>query len=281
MKNSIFPLIFIFLFSFSTYSQTYSSNTGDKSSSPYEISWAVDGPYLGLSLGLNALGFKFIQDKEGLTVAEMNNLSKDDVPKIDRFLAGNYSPEASTLSDYPFYGSFAVPVVMMLADKNMRSNAGQISILFVESMATTGAMYTITAGLIDRPRPLVYNTSVPEGERTESGAQRSFFAGHTAATASATFFAAKIYNDFYPDSAAKPYVWTAAAIVPGWVAYLRSKAGKHFLTDNIVGYAIGAASGILIPEFHKKKESNLVIAPTMGLDVQGNEYQGLSLQYSF
>lgn len=278
MKNSIFPLIFSLIISFSTYSQDYSVHTNE---SPYETSWIVDGPYLGLTLGLNALGFKFIQDKEALTVTEMNNLSKDDIPGIDRFIAGNYSPRASTISDYPFYGSFAVPVVMMLVDGNMRSNAGQISLLFVESMATTGAFYTITAGLVERSRPLAYNTSVPEEERRESGAQRSFFAGHTAATASASFFAAKIYNDFYPNSAAKPYVWTAAALVPAYVGYLRAKAGKHFLTDNILGYAIGAASGILIPEFHKKEDHAFGVVPTMGIDVQGNEYQGLSLQYSF
>ena len=30
------------------------------------------------------------------------------------------------------------------------------------------------------------------------------------------------------------------------------KAGQHFLNDVALGYAMGAASGILIPEFHKK-----------------------------
>ena len=280
MNRLILPLIFIFSISFSAQSQNFSDQRSDSDASPYRTTWAFDGPYLGVSLGLNVLGFKLIQDKEALSLQELNELSKDDVLGIDRFIAGNYSEEADQLSYYPFYGSFAVPVVMMLADGNMRSNAGQISLLFVESMATTGAIYTLTAGLIDRPRPLSYNTSVPEEERREGGAQRSFIAGHTAATASASFFAAKIYNDFYPDSALKPYVWTAAAAVPAWVAYLRSKAGKHFLTDNIVGYAVGAASGILIPELHKK-DRNFQVSPAMGIDITGNEFQGLSLQYSF
>ena len=281
MKKNLIPLILIFSITFSTHSQTYTTTNSTDFESPYETSWALDAPWVGVGLGLNALGLKLIQDKENLTIEEMNDLSKDDVPRIDRFLAGNYSERADKISYYPFYGSFAVPVVMMLADGNMRSNAGQLSVMFVESMATTGALFTITAGLVDRPRPLAYNTSIPEDDRREGGAQRSFFAGHTAATASATFFAAKIYHDFYPDSAAKPYVWTAAALVPAWVAYLRAEAGKHFLTDNIVGYAVGAASGILIPELHKKKDRNIDVAPTMGIDIEGNEYQGLSLQYSF
>lgn len=281
MKKSLLSIIFLFTIYFSTYSQTNTNNSADNFDSPYKTSWAVDGPYLGVSLGLNVLGFTLVQNKETLSLQEMNDLSRDNVPGIDRFLTGNYNESADKLSYYPFYGSFAVPVVMMLADANMRNNAGQISILFVESMATTGALFTITAGLVDRPRPLAYNTSVPEDERREGSAQRSFFAGHTAATASASFFAAKIYNDFYPESAARPYVWTAAALVPAWVAYLRAEAGKHFLTDNVVGYVVGAASGILIPELHKKKDRDFELSPTMGLDFQGNEYQGLSLQYSF
>ena len=280
MNRKLIALLLLFNFSLSTYSQSFTNTASDRPESPYKTSWAVDAPYLGVSIGLNVLGFKLIQDKDPLTIEEMNDLDKNDVPSIDRFLAGNYDEKADDLSYYPFYGSFAVPVLMMLTP-DMSPHAGQISVMFVESMATTGAFFTLTAGLVDRPRPLTYNTSLPDELRTEASAQRSFIGGHTAATASATFFAAKIYNDFYPDSGAKPYVWTAAAVIPAWVGYLRSKSGKHFLTDNIAGYVIGAASGILIPEFHKKKNENISMTPTMGTDLRGNEYQGLSLQYSF
>ena len=281
MKRYLFALILTFTISFSTYSQSFGTTTSNHSESPYEISWAVDGPWVGVSVGLNVLGFTLIQNKDELSLEEMNALDKNDVIKIDRFLAGRYDESADELSYYPFYASFAVPVVMMLADGNMRTNAGQISVMFIESMATTGAAFTLTAGLIHRPRPLTYNTSLPDNLRREASAQRSFIGGHTAATAAATFFAAKIYHDFYPDSAARPFVWTAAAAVPAWVGYLRSKSGKHFLTDNIAGYLVGAASGILIPEFHKKENENLRMSPAMGIDLNGNEYQGLSLEYRF
>lgn len=265
-KNLSLIILLVFAVSFSSYSQK---------DSPYELSWAKDGTWVGVGLGLNGLGFKLIQDKEDLTAQELSEISKDDVPGIDRWAAGNYSENADNISYYPFYGSFAVPFVMMLT-KDYSPHAGQISVLFIETMATTGALYTITAGSINRSRPLVYNESIPDNERRESGARRSFFAGHTAATAAATFFAAKIFNDFNPDSWARPYVWTAAALVPAYVGYLRLEAGKHFLTDNIVGYSIGALSGILIPELHKKKHSNLSLYPAAGRD-----YQGLSLNYSF
>ena len=256
------------------FTEAFAQKSTDKDS-PYELNWPVDGSYIAGTLGLNALGFKMIQDIEPLTEQQVLALSKDDVPGIDRWLAGNYSEDANTLSDYPFYGSLAVPFVMMLTN-DYRSHAGQISVLFVETMATTGALFTITTASVERSRPLAYNQDLSIGDRGEAGARRSFFAGHTAATASATFFAAKVFNDFNPDSAARYYVWAAAAIVPAGVGILRSKAGKHFLTDNLVGYAVGAASGILIPEFHKKKNENLSFYPSFG-----SEYKGLSFSYQF
>jgi membrane-associated phospholipid phosphatase len=110
----------------------------------------------------------------------------------------------------------------------------------------------------------------------DSDSQRSFFAGHTAATATASFFAAKVFSDFNPDSKARPYVWAAAAAVPAAVGYMRLRAGRHFLTDNLLGYGIGAGVGILIPQLHKKSnETGLAIQP-----YGGNGVQGASLTYT-
>lgn len=266
MQKSLI-ILFALFFTFCSYGQ---------SDSPYEYNWARDATWVGVGLGLNVVGVLLIQEKPDLTDAELQALSKDDVIAIDRWAAGNYSPEASHLSDFPFYGSFAVAPLMMLINKEQREDFGKLSILFIETMATTGALFTITAGAIERSRPLVYNPNVPYGERVDGDSQRSFFAGHTAATAAATFFTAKVFNDYYPDSQLKPFIWIAAAAIPAWVGYLRLKAGKHFLTDNIIGYGIGALSGILIPEIHKKENKNLTFFPSFG-----KNYKGLGLVYHF
>lgn len=266
--NRFFILLFIFS---STHFSTYAQDD-----SPYEVSWAVDGPWVGAGLGLNALGLYLIHNKDELTTEELSRLSKDDIFFADRWVAGNYSASADDLSYYPFYGSFAAPIVMMLSDRAQRSHPAQISIMFIESMSLTGALFTISAGLVDKPRPLVYNENLPIQQRIEDGAQRSFFGGHTAATAAATFFTAKIWNDFHPDSPATPFVWGAAAAVPAWVGYLRHKAGKHFLTDNLIGYGVGALSGIIVPELHKKENERFSLFPMMG-----GEYQGFTVLYTF
>jgi membrane-associated phospholipid phosphatase len=81
----------------------------------------------------------------------------------------------------------------------------------------------------------------------------------------------------------KPYIWGVAAAIPASVGYMRIKAGKHFLTDNLIGYGVGAAAGILIPELHKKANKNLQIYPSTSFN--HGEYnfssQGLTLNYQF
>ncbi|WP_256009743.1 phosphatase PAP2 family protein [Desertivirga xinjiangensis] len=250
--------------------------TESGSESPYKTSLAVDGPIIAGAVGLNVLGLKLINDKKGLTVEELAAKDKSDVPGFDRFSAGYYSESIDKFSYYPFYASFAMPVAMLFT-KNERSHAGQILAMYVETMAITGAAFTLTAGSINRSRPYTYGTKAPLEERMKKGAQRSFFAGHTAATASASFFAAKVFSDFNPDSRAKPYVWAAAAALPAVVGYCRLKGGNHFLSDNLLGYAVGAGAGILVPHLHKKTTgNNLSIVPVKTL-----EYDGLQLSYKF
>lgn len=260
----------------------YSTTYAQQKESPYETDLVKDGIWITTGLGLNALGVILIQKKDALTEAELNNLSKDDIWKIDRWAAGNSSEKANEDSYIPMFGSFGLPLLLMLSE-NERSHAGQISVLFVESMATTGALFSITAGLVQKSRPLVYDTTLPIEDRIGNDEQRSFFAGHTAATASATFFAAKVFNDFNPNSPLRPYVWGVAAAIPATVGYLRIRSGKHFLTDNIIGFAVGAASGILIPEIHKKKNKNLQLYPAMGFNHGGMNItsQGIGLSYQF
>lgn len=271
MKHSLIIVLLLKL-SFGGFAQ--SDSTQARNESPYTTSFAVDGPIIGGGLGLTYLGFRGIQNKDPLTDADLATMSKDDVNGFDRFSAGWYSQAADDASYLPFYASFAYPVIGLL-NKNTSRKAGQVMVLYLETMAITGALFTMSAGYINRPRPLVYGTEATggasDGKRKSKNSQRSFFAGHTAATAAASFFAAKVFADFNPDSKLKPYVWGAAALTASSVGYMRLKAGQHFLSDNIIGFGVGMAAGILVPHFHKKKNmvEGLSVQPLMGQDFSG------------
>ena len=244
--------------------------------SPYHTRFAVDGP---IALGLGAMsvfGLYRVQQKSGLSNIELAALNKNDIPSYDRFAAGKYSETAQTISDLLCYPTLVIAPGLLVLNPAIRSRYGQVAALYLEAMLATDAIFTTTVGNVYRYRPYLYGT---EGGNGRSGkiATNSFFAGHTAHTATATFFLAKVLHDFNPGSAAEPFVWGAAAVLPAAVAYYRMAAGKHFLSDNLVGYAVGATMGIVVPQLHKKTSGRSVsLMPVQGQNVNGFAYSGLS-----
>lgn len=274
MNKITLTLLLVVLIGFTTSAQT--------TSSPYEWDWTRDGIWTGTALAGGAIGYKLIIDKDDITEDKLNSLNKDDINFADRWLAGTFDEDAIIHSYIPFGISFAAPLVLLF-DHDINDHTGQVLGLYLESLSTTAAMYTITAGLANRSRPYVYNTDgkVTQTKRLQNNGQRSFYSGHVAATATASFFAAKVFSDFNPDSPAKPYIWAGAAALPAAVGYFRLKAGQHFLTDVILGYALGAATGYFVPELHKAENENLDVYPTSGRTFMGDDYSGMAVRYTF
>ena len=267
-----------------------SNNSTENSSSPYEWKWVRDGIWTGAGLGVSALGLSLIKQKEDLPEAERpkflteESLQKeiDKLPFLDRWVAGNHNENANSISDIPFAISFAAPFVLLFDDE-INDHTGQYLGLYIESLATTAALYTITAGLVDRSRPYVYDNSgdTSNDRRFKNNGQRSFYSGHVAATATATFFAAKAYSDFNPDASGKVFIWGGAAVLPAAVGVFRMEAGQHFLTDVLLGYVLGAGTGILVPELHKRKNENIDVYPSSGTSFNGDSYNGMAFRYTF
>jgi len=255
-----------------------------KSQSPYEWDWVKDGIWTGVALGGSAGGLILIQNKEDITEADLARIvaNQDDINFLDEWAIGNHDENANTLSDIPFAISFAAPFVLLFDDE-MNDHTGQFVGMYIETLATTASMYAITAGLVNRSRPYVYDESgdTPLSRRLSNNGQRSFYSGHVAATAAATFFAAKVFSDFNPDANGKFWIWAGAAALPAGVGYFRLQAGQHFTTDVLLGYALGAATGILVPELHKTRSTNLSFYPTAGRDVVGEQYRAMALKLEF
>lgn len=254
-------------------------NAQEKSTRIYQWNWTRDGIWTAAGLGGSAYGLILIQNKEGISETGLSTLNKDNINFVDRWVAGNYNPDADKISYPPFYAAFAAPMLLFL-DDDINDDTATILGLYIESLSTTAAMYTISAGLVNRSRPYVYSSEASTAKRTSNDGQRSFYSGHVAATATATFFAAKVYADYHPNSKALPYIWAGAAILPATVGYFRLEAGQHFLTDILLGYVLGAATGYAIPALHKK-DSALKVYPAGDLGLNGEQIQSLCISYTF
>ncbi len=267
-----FALIFVVLI--------YTTSSAQKSNSPYEWHWTRDGIWTAAAFGTSAYGLLLIQNKDDITEDAVNALDPNDINFIDRWSAGKSSEDANKFSDVPFAASFILPLGLLFND-DINDHTGQFIGMYLQSLSTTSALYAVTAGLVNRSRPYVYDENNDIGRRTSKNGQRSFYSGHVAASATASFFAAKVYCDYNPDATGKGYIWAAAAVLPATVGYFRLQAGQHFLTDLLLGYGLGAASGILIPEMHKTNGSSVDVTPVGGRTFRGEDYTGLALRYSF
>lgn len=250
--------------------------------SPYEVNEELEISLALVGAGITAYGFYKIGQKSGIDSATVANLSlEEEVIKMNRKYQPRYSEQANKDSDLFFYGSFPLPFLLLL-DDNIRRDAGRISIMYIEALGLTGTMYTMTAAHVDKFRPLVYAEDAPMSERTSSGAKNSFFGGHPSLTATSTFFAAKVFSDYYPErKGMHVLMYSAATLTTLGNAYLRFKAGKHFLTDLMIGVPLGAINGILIPQMHKVRDVNHDKNKNLSWNFFTGNAHGLSVTYKF
>jgi membrane-associated phospholipid phosphatase len=239
---------------------------------PYHMSFKKDGLVIASAIGVGAIGYLLISNKHGLTLAQVNNRKAGNLPFFDRWSAGYYSKKADRHSYTILYASYLYPVLGMFLNKNTHNKMKEVSVLFIETMSVATAMFTLSDGLVYRSRPYVYGNLAPLDLRMKKRSQRSFYSGHVTTVAAASFFMAQIHKDFNGNPKLQPWLWGVAVTLPAVMCYERIKAGYHFLSDCIVSYGIGAATGLLIPAMHKsKKLQNISLLPLIG-----NDYKGIS-----
>ena len=244
----------------------------------YKLKAAVDIPVFAIGAGWSAYAFTEIYSKERSTEEQILNLDKNDINGFDRWAVRPYSEELGTVSNYIFYGSMALPF-LFLSGKETRNDFFKLSFLYLEAMSVTGLLYTGSVYFTNRYRPYAYSDETEMTWRTRGGAKNSFYAGHVALVATSTFFMAKVYADYYPESKVKWVFYSVAGLATGTTAYLRHRGGFHFPSDILLGVAQGTLSGILVPHFHKNpliKNPNVRIVP-----YSTGESSGLALTYKF
>jgi membrane-associated phospholipid phosphatase len=242
----------------------------------YKLKPAIDVPVTVAGSAWTLYAFGKIYDRDASSVEKIQSLSTSSIPRFDRWAADVYSEKAADASDLFFYGSMPLPLLVMLADGKMRKDFGKLAFMYLEAMSVTGVLYSGSSYLTSRYRPYAYNPEAPMNLRTRGGAKNSFFAGHVALVGTSTFFIAKVFSDYHPDSKAKWIPYTIASIATATTGYLRHKGGRHFPSDVLIGTAVGPLVGILIPHFHKNKLfEGLSIIPFTG------QSHGLSVVYNF
>jgi membrane-associated phospholipid phosphatase len=204
-------------------------------------------------------GFRELDRISDFTADDIAKLDINKINAFDRPIA-SYDPakydNAQVRSDFFLNFSIASPIILAL-DRRARKDWLDLITLYLVTHTVDNAIYFGAAFPIRRARPFTYNNAVPMEERIGDAKSNSFFSGHVSFAATSTFFLVKVYTDIHQIKGWKRLaLFTAAAIPPGLVGYYRVQGARHFRTDALLGMAIGAGTGILVPELHRRVKGN-------------------------
>jgi PAP2 superfamily len=220
--------------------------------SPYQLKLGREIGLYGGGIALGLGGIYFQNQIKPLTEAQILNLNASDLTKFERWVTTRSSVRSHNTSNVLLITSNLCPIVLTLADKSMRKNAGTIGVIYTQAAFINLGLTALAKSTVRRTRPYAYQSELTLEEKMTTNARQSFWSGHTSQSATMCFLTAQMYADYHPDSKWRPVVWTAAAAIPLTTGILRLTSGKHFPTDVITGYATGAAIGLLLPRLHRR-----------------------------
>jgi membrane-associated phospholipid phosphatase len=82
-------------------------------------------------------------------------------------------------------------------------------------------------------------------------ARQSFFSGHASAAFALATLLSTVYADVHGPSSTSDALWAASLSAAALTGFARVKAGMHYPSDVLVGAAVGAAVGRLVPALHR------------------------------
>jgi membrane-associated phospholipid phosphatase len=193
---------------------------------------------------------------------------RDDVNPFDRPFMFSYNKPLDMISDYGVYSMLLLPALSVVPNIRDPGTLLTYGIMYAEAFALTAGTKDLLKNAVIRYRPYMYADGVPSGK--EDDYHNSFPSGSTAYAFLGAGFVSATYSFEFPESRWKIPIIAGSYTLAAGVASMRILSGSHFLSDVLVGAAIGTLYGWLIPELHKKQtpENRLsILLPGNGIIV--------------
>lgn len=195
---------------------------------------------------------------------------KNDLLPWDKPLAGRYSETADKVSDIGSVLAVAPLAIGGIAWYNGNSTGTEFAtftVMLLQAVGIGNGINVAMRSLEIWPRPYMYAPSTSSGteagkekaEKAKPEAYGSFFSGHATAAFTVATFTDEWFRTTYPNSPYKGIVRVTAYSLAGLESMLRVAAGKHYLTDVIVGALVGTGVSIGILELHRDRNENFSV----------------------
>lgn len=246
---------------------------------PYELSLRREIPIGAAFVGTKVSSILTKKHQPLPSSAYILSLDPETLPPFDHDAIYRWSPRSSDASDILYKVGSVSPLMLSLPllRKKQFHELLTLTVMYSEAALLIRTITGTVKYTVRRPRPYLYNPDIPMEFKLGEGkkATRAFFSGHTSNAFCGALFTATVFQELYPDSPARIWVWGGALSVATTTGVLRYYAGKHYPSDIIVGALIGSAVGFLIPRLHRTKET------PVSLSLQGGRESELSIHVRF
>ena len=255
----VFVTVFLFVFIFSDFSSGQVKNF-----KPFNINFTREAIIFGTGAAAAVAAFAVLDNVEPFTPQEISLLDPAEVNGFDRGAIGTFTEDHA--GDILLYTTYLLPLTFLTYGET-KNDFLDLTLMYSEILLIQASINGIVKGTVKRTRPFVYDDQTPIDEKTSKDARISFFSGHTSMTAAVSFFTAKVFTEYIEDNTAKILIWSGAALIPAVTAISRVNTHWHFPTDAMMGYAVGAFVGFIIPELHRTRVSDSIsIYPMLNIN---------------
>jgi membrane-associated phospholipid phosphatase len=137
-------------------------------------------------------------------------------------------------------------------------------LIVVESAILASDLTNLVKSLAGRERPFVHRLAAADKPLTASPQENnlSFFSGHSSLTMSLAVSAGTVAS--LRGYRLAPAVWGAGVGLALTTGYLRIAADKHWATDVVTGWVVGAAVGFAVPYYLHRKRTDPTLDVAVG-----------------
>jgi len=232
--------------------------------SHYDVSWSKDMPVTFLSAFTAFFGNYRYTQMEKPEPGDYRSVSE--LLPWDRPLAGRYSESADKASKWAVALGVA-PLALAGYSYGVGDASGQdaagFTLMFAQALALQSGINLMVRSMEFWPRPYVYakdgygsgsRKAIERAEKADAEAYGSFYSGHASAAFTVAVFTGEWFSEMYPQSPFRGVVWAGALSAAALEGVLRIAAGKHYLTDVVVGALVGSGVSLAVIEIHKKRD---------------------------
>ncbi len=172
-------------------------------------------------------------------------LDKNNVNSFDRLFMTEYNSSLDKAATVVDISLFATPLVTALSGEK---RLGTVGVMYIETFLLSWGAKEILKYAVNRDRPYLYYDNPPQEK--EDDWHKSFPSGHTTLAFATAAFTAYTFSEYNPESNWRIPVTAGVYTLAFTTAALRIISGSHFMTDVLMGAAMGSLIGFAVPWLH-------------------------------